>query len=148
MQITREMFDRSIKLPHVLELIDDLEIQIADRTELFDVLDADGSGVIDISEMISGLMKMRSGGADKSDMVAAVLGIRAIQTSVRDYSEEVLMNQRLMFQLIPGGQAAVDARKALAEAAVGSERPRTGVLRCSAKQTCFEEVDSVIDSTY
>lgn len=30
---------------------------------LFDVLDADGSGAIDISELISGLMKLRSGGA-------------------------------------------------------------------------------------
>lgn len=36
---------------------------MADRSDLFDVLDADNSGAIDISELIAGLMKLRNGGA-------------------------------------------------------------------------------------
>merc|ERR1712190_309007 len=69
-QITREMFEAAMGDPKTEEILDDLDVQMADRMELFDVLDADGSGAIDIGELIAGLMKMRSGGADKSDSVA------------------------------------------------------------------------------
>ena len=40
----------------VEDALDDLEIFCADKEELFDVLDADGSGAIDISELISCLL--------------------------------------------------------------------------------------------
>jgi hypothetical protein len=96
--ITRAMFETAIAEPSVGEIIDDLEIQIADRTELFDVLDADGSGAIDVAELIAGLMKLRSGGADKSDVVATVLGIRAIQNSLRDLQEETQELFRKLFE--------------------------------------------------
>lgn len=80
--ITREMFDNAIRDQETWHLLDDLEIN-CDRNELFDVLDADGSGEIDVYEMISGLMKMRSGGSDKSDAVATLLHLRAVQDSLR-----------------------------------------------------------------
>jgi len=87
-EITRAMFTRAIKDPKTLELLDELEVQITDRSELFDVLDADSGGTIEISEMISGLMKMRSGGADRSDIVATILGLRSVQNSMRELKDE------------------------------------------------------------
>merc|ERR1712226_1308631 len=75
------MFNLVICHKEVLALLDDLEVHV-DHMELFDVLDADGNNEVDTTEFISGILKLRSGGADKSDMVAAILGIRALQTSV------------------------------------------------------------------
>merc|ERR1712039_808687 len=76
--VTRDMFLQQIQTPQVVELLDELEIHVGDRMELFDVIDADSSGSIDISELILGLLKLRSGGADKTDVVSAILGIRSI----------------------------------------------------------------------
>lgn len=94
-QVTREAFNHVMQDTEVHTLFDDLEVHIADRFELFDVIDADGNGNVDVSELILGILKLRSGGADKSDMVAAILGIRAIQrtslmvlTMVEDMKEE------------------------------------------------------------
>merc|ERR1719330_53176 len=78
-QVTREMFSDVMQDPEVHALFDDLEVHITDRGELFDIIDADGNGSIDVSELILGILKLRSGGADKSDMVATILGIRSIQ---------------------------------------------------------------------
>merc|ERR1719499_608275 len=78
-QVTREMFSDVMLDPEVHALFDDLEVHITDRGELFDIIDADGNGSVDVSELILGILKLRSGGADKSDMVATILGIRAIQ---------------------------------------------------------------------
>lgn len=78
-QVTREMFAQVMQDSEVHVLFDDLEVHMADRADLFDTIDADANGAIDVSELILGILKLRSGGADKSDMVAAILGIRSIQ---------------------------------------------------------------------
>jgi len=86
--ITRRMFEKAIKDPYVLKLLDDLEIQINDRSELFDVLDADGGGSIDFSELVSGLIKLRSVAADKADQVATTLYLRSVQSSLKRMAAE------------------------------------------------------------
>jgi len=88
--ITRQMFAEALCDPRVHKLLNDLEVQMADRNELFDVLDADHSGSVDVAELIEGLMKLRSGGSDKSDVVATVLGIRAISVQLRAMDEAVM----------------------------------------------------------
>merc|ERR1712151_42296 len=80
-KLTRDMFNTVITHKEVIALLDDLEVHV-DHMELFDVLDADGNNEVDTTEFISGILKLRSGGADKSDMVAAILGIRALQNSI------------------------------------------------------------------
>merc|ERR1712032_468145 len=56
-------------------MLDQLEIAATNQEELFYVLDSDMSGELDVREMITGLMTLR-GQADKSDSVAALLGVR------------------------------------------------------------------------
>merc|ERR1712139_513594 len=46
--VTREMFQRAVKDKEVVGLIEDLDIQIGDPSELFDAVDADGSGCVDL----------------------------------------------------------------------------------------------------
>merc|ERR1711959_182189 len=89
--VTRDMFLAVIDDRDVIDALDDLEINCSDRTVLFDVLDADGSGTIDIAELISGLMKLRMGGTDMPiDMVSAVLGIRALQNTLSELSDRLM----------------------------------------------------------
>lgn len=81
-QISRVMFDLVTRNNDVKWLLDELEIFVADPVELFDVLDADGSQYVDITELVAGLLKLRSGGADKSDIVTVILGVRALQKDI------------------------------------------------------------------
>merc|ERR1712032_1448126 len=62
----------------VQKLLDDLDIKIGNRFQLFEILDANGDGVLECSELVKGLLKLR-GGPQKSDAVASVLISRSIQ---------------------------------------------------------------------
>lgn len=91
--ITRDAFNQVINSPEAQHILDDLEVHIADRTELFDLLDADGNRVLDLSELIQGILKLRSGGADKSDIVGTILGIRSLQKQLSSFIEIALEQQ-------------------------------------------------------
>merc|ERR1712139_510028 len=66
MTITREQFDSWLHEPAFLTMLEDLDIGTANKSELFDVLDCDLSGELEVDEVISGLMKLR-GPSDKTD---------------------------------------------------------------------------------
>jgi hypothetical protein len=73
--ITRTTFEKWLEEPLFLAMLEDLDIGTSNKSELFDVLDCDLSGELEVPEVISGLMKLR-GPSDKSDAVASLLGIR------------------------------------------------------------------------
>ena len=60
--------------------MDDLELP-PDRATLFDSIDADGSGTLQLGELVQGLLKIR-GELNKSDTVAALLATKALQNVV------------------------------------------------------------------
>mmetsp|Transcript_58202 Transcript_58202/g.138595 ORF Transcript_58202/g.138595 Transcript_58202/m.138595 type:complete len:913 (+) Transcript_58202:99-2837(+) len=100
MAISREMFLTVVQDPEVQRLMDDLDIP-PDRAHLFDILDADGSGVLEVTELIQGLLRVR-GEAKKSDVVAAVLGVRAVQEMLRQLATSVLQQQEsILVKLSP-----------------------------------------------
>ena len=51
MEVTRAAFDEVLRDPEGQRLMDSLELAEADRADLFDVLDADGSGHISLDEI-------------------------------------------------------------------------------------------------
>merc|ERR1712007_311656 len=63
-------------------LMDELDLP-AERARLFDVLDADGNGSLDPTELIQGLLRVR-GEAQRSDVLAGVLGIRVVLHKMHD----------------------------------------------------------------
>merc|ERR1711920_985664 len=64
------------------DLLEDLEISVSNHTKLFDIIDSNGSGTLDVGELIEGLMKLR-GPADKGDVVCAALMVRSTQRHLR-----------------------------------------------------------------
>lgn len=93
MEITREMFRDVVSEPAMEALLQDLEISVSDPMSLFDTLDADESGSLDISELIRGIMKLR-GTADKSDVIASLLSIRSVQKTLKKFEAKVLQGQK------------------------------------------------------
>eukprot|EP00435_Cladocopium_sp_Y103_P018739 s1457_g4.t1 len=69
-QVTRGEFNHWLSTEkELLETLADAEIDLSCKSDLFDVLDADLSGVLEFEEMIDGLLKCR-GPASKTDIIA------------------------------------------------------------------------------
>lgn len=83
--ITKDIFLLVVQDRGVQAMMDDLDIP-PERAHLFDVLDADGSGGLAVTELVQGLLKVR-GEARRSDMVACLLGIRAVQDMLREVAD-------------------------------------------------------------
>lgn len=74
-------FMRLLGDPKINETLDELDISMGFRAELFDILDANGDGVLDVQELVDGVMKLR--GCDTADAVALNLMCRSLQRSVK-----------------------------------------------------------------
>ncbi|CAK9005742.1 unnamed protein product [Durusdinium trenchii] len=80
--ITKELFLLVIQDRRVQALMDDLELP-RDRANLFEIIDADGSGTLQVVELVQGLLKIR-GEVSKSDTVASYLATKSLQDTVND----------------------------------------------------------------
>jgi hypothetical protein len=77
MKITQEEFSEICQNPGFSELMIDLDIAAANQQDLFDTLDADRGGSLDICEIIDGIGRLR-GEAQKADVVAVLVNVRHI----------------------------------------------------------------------
>ncbi|CAE7473286.1 Catsper1 [Symbiodinium sp. CCMP2456] len=85
-QITKEMFLVVIQDRGVQILMDELDLP-PDRANLFEVIDADGSGTLHVQELVQGMLKIR-GDITKSDTVATLLATKSLQTMIMDMQSE------------------------------------------------------------
>merc|ERR1712008_429938 len=85
--INRKDFEAVIRNDEVSELLDSLEISVTSAAKLFDILDCNGSGWVDIAEMAEGLLKMR-GPVDKGDLVSTVLMVRHVQKTLHEIQRD------------------------------------------------------------
>uniref|UniRef100_A0A7S4WCJ3 EF-hand domain-containing protein n=1 Tax=Alexandrium monilatum TaxID=311494 RepID=A0A7S4WCJ3_9DINO len=95
MAVSREVFEEVLQDPKVALILEDLEISITDRAKLFDIIDANGSGHLDVGEIIEGLMKLR-GPADKGDVVCAALMVRSVQREIERLDLEMQERHRAL----------------------------------------------------
>merc|ERR1719510_1079045 len=80
-QLTPQFFERLRMYKEFHDLLTDLDIMDEDQVDLFETLDVDGSGTVDIEEFIVGIYKLR-GDARRSDIVGVSLMTRSVQQSV------------------------------------------------------------------
>lgn len=85
--VTKEIFLLALQDSEVQHLMDDLDI-VPNRAHLFDALDANGRGVIQLTDLMHGLLKVR-GDAYKSDIIACLMAVRSLQDSVQSMREEI-----------------------------------------------------------
>lgn len=84
--ISKELFLLVIQDHHAQSLMDELDLP-HDRANLFEIIDADGSGTLGLPELVQGLLKIR-GEINKSDTVAALLATKAVQAQVSELMQE------------------------------------------------------------
>lgn len=102
MKVTHDQFMKVLESPEVQELLDDLDIDFHSRHTIFDVLDANGNGTLEVTELVNGLLRLRGAG-EKGDQVACLLAIRAIQKSLK--AMEVLgLHQQQVIQGVAATQ--------------------------------------------
>ncbi|CAL1133738.1 unnamed protein product [Cladocopium goreaui] len=85
--ITKELFLLVIQDRGVQALMDDLELP-RDRANLFEIIDADGSGTLQVVELVQGLLKIR-GEVSKSDTVASYLATKSLQETINFFKEDL-----------------------------------------------------------
>ncbi|CAK9037956.1 unnamed protein product [Durusdinium trenchii] len=83
--ITKELFLLVIQDRYAQSLMDDLDLP-HDGANLFEIIDADGSGSLGLAELVQGLLKIR-GEINKSDTVAALLATKAVQAQLSEMME-------------------------------------------------------------
>jgi len=81
----------------VQKVMDDLHMP-AERTRLFDILDADGSGSLAVRELVNGLLKVR-GEPQRSDIIANFLATRALFDRVLEVEDVVLTIRNSLAEL-------------------------------------------------
>lgn len=93
--ISQETFTKKMSDPNVQKILDELDIAVEDRLDLYDILDADGTGELQVGELLQGVRKLR-GEARRSDVIANGLVVRALQERFVLFEEAVRQRQILM----------------------------------------------------
>mmetsp|Transcript_47910 Transcript_47910/g.109005 ORF Transcript_47910/g.109005 Transcript_47910/m.109005 type:complete len:199 (-) Transcript_47910:102-698(-) len=87
-QVSRAVFDSIIREPQVRQILEDLEISVHNEFKLFDIIDSNGNGFLDVTELVEGLLKLR-GPADKGDAVCAALMVRTTQRQLQRVETDI-----------------------------------------------------------
>eukprot|EP00415_Alexandrium_ostenfeldii_P002962 UN2962 len=86
--ISKEVFDRAMSDEEAQDLLEELDVPEGDRTGLFDVLDADGGGTLQLDEIIGGLVKLR-GDPRRSDVIHVGLVLHILREQVARLEEGI-----------------------------------------------------------
>lgn len=79
--VSRDRFASWLSHENFTDVLENAGIDTSIRTQLFDILDADSGGLLNIDELISGLMSMR-GHVTKGDIIAMSLKVRYVSQLV------------------------------------------------------------------
>merc|ERR1712151_1205365 len=88
-EITPEFFEELRRYSEFQDILRDLDIADEDQLDLFDTLDVDGGGTIDLEELITGIAKLR-GDARRSDIVGVGLIVRSVQLAMNDFEKAAM----------------------------------------------------------
>eukprot|EP00405_Crypthecodinium_cohnii_P035549 CAMPEP_0206528726 /NCGR_PEP_ID=MMETSP0325_2-20121206/2156_1 /ASSEMBLY_ACC=CAM_ASM_000347 /TAXON_ID=2866 /ORGANISM="Crypthecodinium cohnii, Strain Seligo" /LENGTH=161 /DNA_ID=CAMNT_0054024463 /DNA_START=1046 /DNA_END=1528 /DNA_ORIENTATION=+ len=99
MEITPDVMDTVMTRPGVHEIFRDLALAEEDMVSLFETLDADGSGTIDMAELFDGIQKLR-GAPRRSDVVG-------LNIMMQQLWQEMCDQRETLESLIPVGHGSM-----------------------------------------
>merc|ERR1712039_366927 len=108
LQITPESFKNLCASTDFREILRTLDIPDGEQLDLFDTLDIDGGGTLDLEELIQGVYKLR-GDARRSDIVGVSLQMRHMQEEIssmkssmqKDLKELIRISEARFLQMCP-----------------------------------------------
>lgn len=128
-EISKELFLLVIQDRGVQRLMDDLDLP-PNRAHLFEVIDADGSGTLQIQELLQGLLKLRKE-VNKGDVVAPLLATKSVQDMVCSLRTDQQVNfERLHRELLTMVWPMPERRERITES--GKEAVETTGLQPAA----------------
>merc|ERR1719218_567802 len=86
--ISRDKFNEWLQFPQMISLFKDAGICTATNAELFDVLDVDMGGELEMDELTGGLMRLR-GPITKTDIVAVRLKTRYMTYLIEEIWQKI-----------------------------------------------------------
>eukprot|EP00420_Gonyaulax_spinifera_P013589 CAMPEP_0197932720 /NCGR_PEP_ID=MMETSP1439-20131203/109036_1 /TAXON_ID=66791 /ORGANISM="Gonyaulax spinifera, Strain CCMP409" /LENGTH=315 /DNA_ID=CAMNT_0043555519 /DNA_START=101 /DNA_END=1045 /DNA_ORIENTATION=- len=128
LEITPEFFHELRGTHQFQEILRDLDVADEDQLDLFDTLDVNGNGIIDLEELVIGIAKLR-GDARRSDIVAVGLMVRSMQMSLTSLEDSVIQRlQDFQDHMMSGGDMRIPVEgKRDGDACCGcKERPAGG----------------------
>merc|ERR1711920_630931 len=90
-EITPDIWHAIVEHPGAKEIFHDLEVADDDIINMFEVLDSDHSGTIDLGELVEGIAKLR-GEARRSDIAAMFFMIKSLQSEMDRLSHTVILH--------------------------------------------------------
>jgi len=95
--LSEEEFNQVIKSPEVRALLDELDVVVEPRPGVFEAFNTDESGFVSMSELVSGLMRLR-GDLNKVDIVITQMALENLQKRQVHLSEDLNELQRAQTQ--------------------------------------------------
>merc|ERR1712039_924743 len=86
LELTPEIFHDLLQHEEFQQILRDLDVEDEEQHDLFDTLDVDGGGTLDLEELISGIAKLR-GEARRSDIISVGLRVRSTQDELQAFME-------------------------------------------------------------
>mmetsp|Transcript_94764 Transcript_94764/g.267538 ORF Transcript_94764/g.267538 Transcript_94764/m.267538 type:complete len:192 (+) Transcript_94764:2-577(+) len=88
MQITPELFAVLCDNARFSDILAELDVSKEDRISLFETLDVDGGGSLDMKKLVSGIAKLR-GDPRRADIIEVGLTLRSLQTSFQEFEHDM-----------------------------------------------------------
>eukprot|EP00930_Biecheleria_cincta_P047064 TRINITY_DN3255_c0_g1_i4.p1 TRINITY_DN3255_c0_g1~~TRINITY_DN3255_c0_g1_i4.p1 ORF type:complete len:774 (-),score=119.20 TRINITY_DN3255_c0_g1_i4:201-2522(-) len=86
--ISRDVFQMWLEDVEFMATLEDADVDVSARAELFDILDVDMGGELSADELVTGLMKLR-GDVSKGDIVAIMLQVRHLTHQLEDLTDKL-----------------------------------------------------------
>merc|ERR1712018_1081880 len=93
LRMSPSFFDKLLSMSEFKDILKSLDVAYEDQLDLFETLDVDGGGTIDLEELIVGICKLR-GDARRSDIVGVSLIARSLQMAMLRFEERTLAQLR------------------------------------------------------
>mmetsp|Transcript_52212 Transcript_52212/g.122159 ORF Transcript_52212/g.122159 Transcript_52212/m.122159 type:complete len:666 (-) Transcript_52212:58-2055(-) len=89
MSVNKDSFTEFLKDPEVHLILDELDVPEEERLDIFEVLDANGNGTLQLEELIHGVIRLR-GDPKRSDVIQVLLVIRSLQEEMQDFRDDMM----------------------------------------------------------
>eukprot|EP00928_Gymnodinium_smaydae_P073225 TRINITY_DN56461_c0_g1_i1.p1 TRINITY_DN56461_c0_g1~~TRINITY_DN56461_c0_g1_i1.p1 ORF type:complete len:590 (-),score=91.27 TRINITY_DN56461_c0_g1_i1:56-1825(-) len=92
-EVDQSLFSDLLEESKFQEILSDLDIAEEEQVDLFDTLDVDGGGTLDVGELIVGISKLR-GDPRRADIVSVSLVLRSMQENVATFMDSTTKTLR------------------------------------------------------
>lgn len=97
--LSEQEFTQVLQNSKIRNLLDDLDIELEARPGIFEAFGADAEGHLGVSELVSGLMRLR-GDLQKSDIVSAQMSLQTMAEKLNLFQATNLSNQSRLLTML------------------------------------------------